>query len=137
MTDTPTPELMTPAEVARLFRVDPATVARWATSGQLRCVRTVGGHRRFFRSEIERVLRGDRAPADRPELDGYGHTITVEKADRELCEAARLPLDHVGEQVVVERTDGRIGKVVIPPADETPHDTARALAHIYGATYVR
>ena len=136
MTDTPTPELMTPAEVARLFRVDPTTVARWATSGQLRCVRTVGGHRRFFRSEIERVLRGDRAPADRPELDGYGHTITVEKADRELCEATGLPLDAAGLKVVVERTDGRAGKAIVPPAGETAHDVARALAHIYGATYV-
>jgi len=130
-------DLLTPGEVAALFRVDPKTVTRWAKAGHLRSVRTLGGHRRYYRSEIEQILRGDHGPAARPELSGYGHTITVERADRELCEAARLPLDHVGKRVVVERTDGRIGKVVIPPADETPHDTARALAHIYGATYVR
>ena len=53
----PVPEaLLTPAEVAALFRVDPKTVARWAQSGQLRCVRTLGGHRRFPASEVYRLL---------------------------------------------------------------------------------
>lgn len=45
-------DLMTPAEVAALFRVDPKTVARWADSGKLPSIRTLGGHRRFPRKEV-------------------------------------------------------------------------------------
>jgi len=39
--------LLTPAEVAALYRVATRTVTRWADSGRLLCVRTLGGHRRF------------------------------------------------------------------------------------------
>ncbi|MCL6422904.1 BldC family transcriptional regulator [Brachybacterium sp. JHP9] len=48
--------LLTPAEVARLFRVDPKTVTRWAMSGKLSPLRTLGGHRRYRREEVERLL---------------------------------------------------------------------------------
>ncbi|RAY13224.1 MerR family DNA-binding transcriptional regulator [Actinomadura craniellae] len=51
------PDLLTPAEVARMFRVDLKTVARWATAGKLNCVRTLGGHRRYHRAKVERFLR--------------------------------------------------------------------------------
>jgi len=49
-------ELLTPAEVARIFRVDPKTVSRWAIAGKISSVRTLGGHRRFYRSEVERAM---------------------------------------------------------------------------------
>ena len=39
--------LLTPGEVASLFRVDPKTVTRWATAGRIGSIRTPGGHRRF------------------------------------------------------------------------------------------
>lgn len=39
--------LLTPSEVAALFRVDPKTVTRWAKAGRIECIRTLGGHRRF------------------------------------------------------------------------------------------
>jgi len=48
--------LMTPAEVAALFRVDPKTVTRWAKAGKLTAIRTLGGHRRYDESEV-RALR--------------------------------------------------------------------------------
>lgn len=51
-------DLMTPAEVAALFRVDPKTVTRWADSGKLNALRTLGGHRRYLRAEVEGLLRG-------------------------------------------------------------------------------
>jgi len=49
-------DLLTPAEVARLFRVDPKTVSRWATEGKVSEIRTLGGHRRFRASEIYALL---------------------------------------------------------------------------------
>jgi excisionase family DNA binding protein len=48
--------LLTPSEVAALFRVNPKTVTRWARSGKLSAIRTLGGHRRFRASEIRRCL---------------------------------------------------------------------------------
>jgi excisionase family DNA binding protein len=48
--------LLTPSEVAQLFRVNPKTVTRWARAGKLTAIRTLGGHRRFRASEIKRCL---------------------------------------------------------------------------------
>jgi excisionase family DNA binding protein len=50
-------ELLTPAEVGRIFRVNPKTVTRWAITGKIKAVRTLGGHRRFYRSEIDRAIK--------------------------------------------------------------------------------
>ena len=54
-------DLLTPAEVALLFRVNPKTVTRWARAGKISAIRTLGGHRRFRREEIEGVLRSEEA----------------------------------------------------------------------------
>ncbi len=51
----PEPHLLTPAEVARMFRVDPKTVTRWARSGKLASVRTLGGHRRYERHVVNQL----------------------------------------------------------------------------------
>lgn len=48
--------LLTPGEVATLFRVDPKTVTRWATAGRIGSIRTPGGHRRFRESEVTALL---------------------------------------------------------------------------------
>jgi excisionase family DNA binding protein len=48
--------LLTPGEVAVMFRVDPKTVTRWAQAGKLSAVRTLGGHRRFLEAEVMELL---------------------------------------------------------------------------------
>jgi excisionase family DNA binding protein len=54
---TPDPdELLTPSEVAAMFRVNPKTVTRWARAGKISAIRTLGGHRRFRASEIRQLL---------------------------------------------------------------------------------
>jgi excisionase family DNA binding protein len=50
--------LLTPAEVAVIFRVDPKTVTRWANTGKLTSLRTLGGHRRYRESEVRNLLGG-------------------------------------------------------------------------------
>ena len=55
--------LLTPAEVAALFRVDPKTVTRWAKAGKLTSIRTLGGHRRYRSAEVHALLEG--VPAQR------------------------------------------------------------------------
>jgi len=59
-------ELLTPSEVAALFRVDPKTVTRWAKAGKLTSIRTLGGHRRYRASEVHSLL--DHTPGMRPEV---------------------------------------------------------------------
>ena len=51
--------LLTPGEVAEMFRVALKTVTRWAAAGRVTSVRTPGGHRRYRKSEIQRLLQGD------------------------------------------------------------------------------
>lgn len=52
--------LLTPAEVAELYKVNAKTVTRWANAGKLSTVRTLGGHRRYRRSEVLALLEAGR-----------------------------------------------------------------------------
>ena len=49
-------KLLTPSEVAELFKVNPKTVTRWARAGKITAIRTLGGHRRFRASEVRHHL---------------------------------------------------------------------------------
>ncbi len=50
--------MLTPAEVASMFRVDPKTVTRWAKAGRITSIRTLGGHRRYREAEVLAALNG-------------------------------------------------------------------------------
>jgi excisionase family DNA binding protein len=65
-------KLLTPAEVASLFRVDPKTVTRWAKAGKLTSIRTLGGHRRYKESEVKALLKSisPSAPDNNQRLGG-------------------------------------------------------------------
>jgi excisionase family DNA binding protein len=90
--------LLTPGEVAALFRVDPKTVTRWAASGRITSIRTPGGHRRFRESEVRALLRGETEPS--PE----GHPALLREG---------FVVDQPGE--LLELTQQR-GIVCPPPA---------------------
>jgi excisionase family DNA binding protein len=49
-------KLLTPAEVAAMFRVNAKTVTRWARAGRLSAIKTMGGHRRYRLSEVRRAV---------------------------------------------------------------------------------
>jgi hypothetical protein len=51
-------QLLSPGDVAAMFRVDPKTVTRWAEDGKLASIRTLEGVRRFSRQQIEHLMRG-------------------------------------------------------------------------------
>lgn len=48
--------LLTPSEVAAMFRVDAKTITRRARTGKLASVRTLGGHRRYVEAEVQALL---------------------------------------------------------------------------------
>lgn len=58
-------KLLTPAECAAMWKVDPKTVTRWAKAGKLTSMRTLGGHRRYLEAEVRALLAATpEAPPD-------------------------------------------------------------------------
>jgi hypothetical protein len=51
--------LLTNAEIAARFKVDPKTPTRWAKAGRVHTLKTPGGHRRYFENEVNALLRGE------------------------------------------------------------------------------
>jgi excisionase family DNA binding protein len=51
-----TGDLLKPHEAAELLNVHPRTLIRWHAKGWVNAVTLPGGHRRFLRSEVERIL---------------------------------------------------------------------------------
>jgi excisionase family DNA binding protein len=70
----PKDRLLTPGEVAQLFRVDPKTVTRWAAAGRISSIRTPGGHRRFRETEERALLSGSPLVAVPQQGDGRAAT---------------------------------------------------------------
>lgn len=66
------PDWVSLGEASRLLGVAPATVRRWSDSGQLPTFTTPGGHRRFRRTHLERLMPADRQA--RPSLARSGMT---------------------------------------------------------------
>jgi excisionase family DNA binding protein len=62
-------ELLTTAEAARIAGVGTSSVKRWADQNLLRCVRTAGGHRRFYRADLDRFMQehGDTLAGSAPQ----------------------------------------------------------------------
>jgi excisionase family DNA binding protein len=73
------------SEASRLLGVSPATVRRWSDAGRLRVFTTPGGHRRFSREGLERLLPADRAR--RPSLSSAG--LTPARISRSYRRAGR------------------------------------------------
>jgi excisionase family DNA binding protein len=61
----PGEEYIAPAEAARLLKVSPRTITRWAREGRLPSITTLGGHRRFPRATIETLAADQLAAGER------------------------------------------------------------------------
>jgi len=69
-------KLLTPAQVGKLLSVSPITVRFWAKEGRLKFITTPGGHRRFERSEVERLAEGKLVAKK-------GNTIVIVEDDKQ------------------------------------------------------
>ena len=87
-------ELLTPSEVAALFRVDPKTVTRWAKAGKLTSIRTLGGHRRYRAAEVHSLL--NRTPGARPEPQP--EVLSEQQAPRNIPVRPTMPRPGVPRQ---------------------------------------
>jgi excisionase family DNA binding protein len=66
------PDWLSLAEASRLLGVSTATLRRWSDAGRVRTFTTPGGHRRYSRSALERLLPPDRSR--RPSIADAGLT---------------------------------------------------------------
>ncbi|MFV2014896.1 MAG: recombinase family protein [Candidatus Heimdallarchaeota archaeon] len=48
----------TVSQTGFLLGVCATTIRRWDKNKQIKCIRTLGGHRRIHKSEIERIIKG-------------------------------------------------------------------------------
>ena len=78
-------EWHTLGEASRLLGVHPATIRQWSDEGKLSAFRTPGGHRRFARSDIERLLQV--TPVRGHGLASYLVNEAVERTRKGLPEA--------------------------------------------------
>jgi excisionase family DNA binding protein len=72
------------SEASRLIGVSPATLRRWSDAGRLRVFTTPGGHRRFSRAALNRLL-----PADRTRRPSLGGSLTPARISRSYRRAGR------------------------------------------------
>lgn len=122
---------LTLSEASLVLGITPGTLRRWADRGQVPSFTTPGGHRRFNRLALQRLLPSNRA--NRPSLTGAG--TTAERMTRAYRRARLLPGD-VGApwlQVLSEedRADfrdrgRRLVRILLEHLDATAPDAARA-----------
>jgi excisionase family DNA binding protein len=98
-------------EASSLLGVSPATVRRWSDAGRLRAFTTPGGHRRFSRAALKRLLPADRAR--RPSIGGAGLTPSriarsYRRASREAAPELSWVLALTDEQRALFRDRGQV-----------------------------
>jgi excisionase family DNA binding protein len=105
------PDWMGLSEASSLLGVSPATLRRWSDAGRLRVFTTPGGHRRFSRSALERLLPADRSR--RPSIGGGGLTPsriarTYRRASRDAAPELPWVLNLTDEQRLLFRERGQV-----------------------------
>ncbi len=80
-------EWLTLGEASQLLGVHPATLRLWSDEGKVRIFRTPGGHRRFSRADIERMLRI--TPLRGEGLTLFVQSETLQRTRREIPTALR------------------------------------------------
>lgn len=116
------------SEASRLLGVSHATLRRWSDAGRLRVFTTPGGHRRFSRAALERLLPADRSR--RPALGGAGFTPSrIARTYRRASQGATPELPWVlslsDEQRILFRERGQVlAARLLQHVDATQPETA-------------
>jgi excisionase family DNA binding protein len=91
---------LSPKDFAAALGVSESSVKRWVDDGQIRALRTPGGHRRIAVSEAIRFVRATAAPLPRPDLLGLREL-------RSRSVASASDLGDVGEAFHLALVEGR------------------------------
>jgi excisionase family DNA binding protein len=107
----PDPDWIGLSEASRVLGVSPATLRRWSDAGRLRVFTTPGGHRRFSRSGLERLLPADRSRRPSIGLTGLSRSRlarTYRRASREAVPDLPWVLTLTDEQRLLFRERGHV-----------------------------
>lgn len=106
--------LLTPGEVAALFRVDPKTVTRWATAGRISSIRTPGGHRRFRQTEVAALLSGQPATRAVPVMAAPAPASTFPDTPRPTAALPGLVPEQAGSSMDASGSTALAGGSPVP-----------------------
>ena len=98
-------------EASRILGVSRATIRRWSDAGRLRVFTTPGGHRRFSRTNLQRLL-----PADRSRRPSIGSSVltpariarTYRRLGRDIAPELPWVLTLTDEQRLLFRERGHL-----------------------------
>jgi len=108
MTEIPDKAYFTASEVARLLLVSTNSVRVWTNKGLLKTELTLGGHRRFPRHEIERLIRERQGQASRVKSESL--RILIIDDDEVFNEIIAKAIEHaIPEAVIASASDGFSG----------------------------
>jgi len=82
MSELPDKPYLTAKEVAELLMVSTNSIRVWTDKGMLKAETTLGGHRRFPRAEIERLIKMRETPSSPPRLP----TVLIIDDEKALAE---------------------------------------------------
>jgi excisionase family DNA binding protein len=137
------PDWIPLSEASRVLGVSPATLRRWSDAGRVRVFTTPGGHRRFSRSALQRLLPADRVR--RPSIAAGGITAsriarTYRRAGRDVAPELPWLLNLTDKERLLFRDRGRVMTATLllhldashPDAAELHLEEASAAAEDYG-----
>ena len=101
--------LLSTRDAAAYLGVGTTSIKRWADDGVLPCVRTVGGHRRFRVSDIQRL--GDPSGADVSAANRFGLPYSLEnmtRAEIDALEVGVIQLSDDGSILLFSKAESRL-----------------------------
>lgn len=119
-------QLLTPAEVAAILFVDPKTVTRWARAGKLDAIRTPGGHRRYLKSDVLAIMRGQHASQKRDPAQTEPRSVEIaSQRDPSVGRGGDLTAGALASEVVASELEAE--------AERAAEDVATAAAAVAAA----
>ncbi len=100
-----TQTLLSPNDLARAIGVSESSLKRWVDRGEIRAVRTLGGHRRIPLEEAVRFIRHSRHPVVDPAVLGMAEALKAEdpRPARGMLLAAYLsgtPVSRIADELI-------------------------------------
>jgi excisionase family DNA binding protein len=132
-------EWLTLSDASKLLGVHPATLRQWSDEGKVRIFRTPGGHRRFSRTDIERMLQV--TPLRGAGLSSYVLSEVLQRTRQELPTAMQQGwaqgIDEDERQRRRETGRQLISLAISLITKPAPTDEQRAEARRLGGEYGR
>jgi len=100
-------DILTVAKASEYCRVSPQTIINWVDSGYIEAYKTVGGHRRIKKNNLETFMKKQGIPIPEVAIDGDRKRILVVDDDPIIVETIVLALEEDEfDYEVISASDG-------------------------------